>query len=137
MTVRKQRVTITLDPELVSAGNRAVASGAAQSLSHWISGALTDKARRDEQLARLGDAIADFESEFGEITPEELADQRRADRVDAVVAGELLRATRTSDVIDAALVVLAVDDDEIVTVDRDDFAILAAAADRHVELVRP
>ena len=52
-------------------------------------------------------------------------------------AGELLRATRTSDVIDAALVVLAVDDDEIVTVDRDDFAILAARADRHVELVRP
>jgi hypothetical protein len=37
------------------------------------------------QLARLRDAIADYEAEFGEITPNELLAQRRADREDAVV----------------------------------------------------
>jgi hypothetical protein len=52
-------------------------------------------------------------------------------------AGELMGATRTSDVVDAALVLLAADGDEIVTLDRDDFTALVAAADRHVELIRP
>jgi hypothetical protein len=52
-------------------------------------------------------------------------------------AGELIAATRTADVIDAALVLLASDGDEIVTLDRDDIEKLVAATDRHVELVRP
>jgi hypothetical protein len=80
MTPRKQRVTITLDPHLVEAGNRAVESGAAPSLSGWVSRALVEKTRRDAHLERLGRAIADFESEFGEITEDEIASQLRADR---------------------------------------------------------
>ena len=85
MTPRKQRLTVTVDPELVEAGNRAVASGAAASLSAWVSTALAERARRDVQLARLREAVADYEAEFGEITAEELSAQRRADREDAVV----------------------------------------------------
>ena len=85
MTPRKSRLTVTVDPELVEAANRAVANGSADSLSAWVSAALTDRARRDEQSARLGDAIADYEAEFGEITTEEIARQRRADRQHAVV----------------------------------------------------
>ena len=53
------------------------------------------------------------------------------------LAGELLASTRMSDVVDAALVVLAVDGDEIVTLDSDDLGRLAASAGRHVELLRP
>lgn len=52
-------------------------------------------------------------------------------------AGELLGATGLSDVIDAAVVLLSTDGDEIVTVDRDDFERLVAASGRHVELIRP
>ena len=52
-------------------------------------------------------------------------------------AGELLAETRTSDVIDGALALVAVDGDEIVTFDRDDFEVLVAATGRHVELIRP
>ena len=52
-------------------------------------------------------------------------------------AGELLGSTRMSDVVDAALVVLAGDGDEIITLDRDDLERLAASAGRHVELIRP
>ena len=73
MTQRKRRLTVTVDPELVEVGNRAVASGAADSLSAWVSIALADKARRDEQLARLQDGITDYEAEFGEITAEDRA----------------------------------------------------------------
>jgi len=52
-------------------------------------------------------------------------------------AGELLGSTRMSDVVDAALVVLAADGDEIITLDSDDLERLAASAGRHVELIRP
>ena len=52
-------------------------------------------------------------------------------------AGELLGSTRMSDVVDAALVVLAADGDEIITLDSDDLKRLAVSAGRHVELIRP
>jgi hypothetical protein len=52
-------------------------------------------------------------------------------------AGELLGRTGLVDVIDAAVVLLASDGDQIVTADRADFEILAAASGRHVELIRP
>jgi hypothetical protein len=52
-------------------------------------------------------------------------------------AGELLAAVRANDVIDAALVLLADDGDQIVTSDPDDIAPLAAEWGRFVELIRP
>ena len=52
-------------------------------------------------------------------------------------AGELLKATRTSDVIDAAVALLAVDGDDVVTANLDDLEVLIAATGRHVELIRP
>jgi ribonuclease HII len=85
MAARKQRLTVTVDPELIEAGNRAVANHEADSLSGWVSAALADKVRRDRKLEELRAAIADYEAEFGEITAEEIAAQRRADREDAVV----------------------------------------------------
>ena len=85
MTMRKQRLTVTVDPELVEAGARAVALGEADSLSGWVSAAMADKAHRDRKLEQLRDAIASYEAAFGEITTEELQAQRRADRDDSVV----------------------------------------------------
>jgi hypothetical protein len=85
MTPRKRRLTVTVDPGLVEAGNSAVASGRADSLSAWVSLALAERVRRDQQLEHLRAAIGDYEAEFGEITPEEMAAQRRADRQDAVI----------------------------------------------------
>ena len=52
-------------------------------------------------------------------------------------AGELLSVSRAADVIDAAVVLLAGDGDEIVTDDHDDLGLLAAACGRHVELIHP
>ena len=52
-------------------------------------------------------------------------------------AGELLSTTRTSDVNDAAVALLAVDGDDVVTADLDDLELLVAATGRHVELIRP
>ena len=85
MTTRKQRLTVTVDPDLVEAGSRAVAEGEAESLSGWVSTALAEKVRRDQRLAHLRAAIGDYEAEFGEFTADEIASQERADREDAIV----------------------------------------------------
>lgn len=50
-------------------------------------------------------------------------------------AGELLGASRSKDVIDAALVLLATHDDEIYTSDVDDIEKLAAAAKLEIDLI--
>jgi len=50
-------------------------------------------------------------------------------------AGALLARSGGRDVIDAAIVVLAADGDEILTSDADDLAALAAASGTHAELV--
>lgn len=89
---RKQRLTVTVDPELVAAGNRAVDAGSADSLSGWVNAALAEQARRDQRLEALGAAIADYEAEFGEITAEEMAMQRRRDRQEA----DVVRGRRTT-----------------------------------------
>lgn len=90
-------MTVTVDPALVEAGNRAVASGAADSLSAWVSTALAERARRDEQLTRLHGAIADYEAEFGEISVDEIEAQRRTDREDAVIVRGRRSRRRTPD----------------------------------------
>ena len=46
MTARKQRLTVTVDPELIEAGNHAVASGTADSLSGWVGIALTEMVQK-------------------------------------------------------------------------------------------
>jgi hypothetical protein len=50
-------------------------------------------------------------------------------------AGELLAGTGTCDVVDAALVLLAANGDEVVTSDRGDLAVLAERAGVHVDIV--
>ncbi len=85
MTPSKSRLTVTVDPALVEAGNRAVASGSVGSLSAWVNGALHDRVQRDRRLAQLREAIAGYEAEFGEISAEEITHQQRTDRHDAVV----------------------------------------------------
>jgi hypothetical protein len=61
---------------------------------------------------------------------------RPLDRALGRDAGELLARAGRSDVVDAALVLLADDGDQIVTSDPDDIEPLAQAAGRHVDLIR-
>jgi hypothetical protein len=85
MTQRKERLTVTVDPELINAGNKAVAEGRADSLSGWVNAALIERAARDRRLEALASAIADYEAEYGEITDEEMIMVERSDRQAAVV----------------------------------------------------
>jgi len=64
-------------------------------------------------------------------------DVRALDQELGRAAGLLLAVAGLSDVIDAAVVLLANDGDDIVTADHEDLERLAAASGRHVELIRP
>lgn len=63
-------------------------------------------------------------------------DVRALDEALARAAGNLLARAHTTDVIDAALVLLAHDGDDIATSDTHDLEPLAALLGRHVELLR-
>jgi hypothetical protein len=93
MSSRKDRLTVTVDHELVQAGNEAVAAGQADSLSGWVNSALADRATRDRRLRSLAEAVDDYEAEFGEITEAELAAIRQQDvRRSIVVQGRQVRS---------------------------------------------
>lgn len=85
MTNRKERLTVTVDPNLVEAGNHAVAAGMADSLSGWVNAALAAKVAHDRRLQALGEAVSGYEAQFGEITDDELAARERTDRENSVV----------------------------------------------------
>lgn len=85
MSTRKERLTVTVDPDLITAGNEAVAEGRAESLSAWVNAALTERIAKERRLAALADAVAAYEARFGAISTQELDQQRRTDRADAVI----------------------------------------------------
>lgn len=86
---------MTVDRELVEAANDAVAAGHADSLSGWVNTALRERAAKERRLEALAKAIAEYESVFGEITPEEIVAQERADRTRArVVRGRSNKPSR-------------------------------------------
>ncbi|HVB90685.1 MAG TPA: hypothetical protein VND70_01170 [Acidimicrobiales bacterium] len=94
MTVRKERLTVTVDPGLIEAGNQAVAAGLAESLSGWVNAALAEQAVRDRRLQSLSDAIAAYEADHGRITADEMANQARRDREEALVVRGLRRTSK-------------------------------------------
>lgn len=80
--------------------------------------------RGGSRQARLSHALAGVEA-------------RSLDEQLGRAAGRLLGIAGLDDVIDAAVVLLARDGDEIVTADHGDLERLATAADVHVDLVHP
>ncbi|MBI4702229.1 MAG: hypothetical protein HY744_13960 [Deltaproteobacteria bacterium] len=86
MRPTKQRLAVTVDPDVVRAGHDAVAAGRARSLSGWVNLALAERAAKERRLEAMAEAVAAYEAKHGAICARELADQRRADRAAAVVA---------------------------------------------------
>jgi len=85
MTLKKARLTVTVDAELVEAANAAVESGAAESVSAYVNDALAVQSARQRRLAAMERALKAYEAEFGEITEEEMAERRRKDRANAII----------------------------------------------------
>ena len=88
MTV-KQRLSASVDADLLEAGQTAVAAGEAGSLSAWVNEALRRQADNDRRLRALDEFLAAYEAEHGEITDAEIAEATRRARARALaIRGE-------------------------------------------------
>jgi hypothetical protein len=81
----KERLSASVDADLISVAQAAVAGGRAESVSAWVNDALRLKADHDRRLAALDEFLAGYEAEHGEITEQEMADAARRARSRAVV----------------------------------------------------
>src|SRR5215472_13237338 len=81
----KERLSASVDADLISVAQAAVARGRAESVSAWVNDALRLKADHDRRLAALDEFLAGYEAEHGEITEQEMADAARRARSRAVV----------------------------------------------------
>jgi Arc/MetJ-type ribon-helix-helix transcriptional regulator len=81
----KERLSASVDAELVAAAQEAVAHGRAESVSAWVNDALRLKADHDRRLAALDEFLAAYEAEHGEITEQDMHDAARRARAGAVV----------------------------------------------------
>ena len=81
----KQRLSASVDAELVEAGQTAVAEGRAETLSAWVNDALRLKADHDRRMRALDEFLAAYEAEHGEISEEEMTEAARRARARATV----------------------------------------------------
>ena len=81
----RQRLSATVDAELLAAGKEAVAQGEADSLSAWVNAALSRQAAHDRRMRALDEFLAAYEAEHGEISDSEIQDATRRARSRAVV----------------------------------------------------
>jgi hypothetical protein len=91
----KERLTVTVDSELIQAANQAVAEKRVSSLSGWVNLALAERAAKERRLRALTEALAAYEAQFGEITLAEVEAQHRADRRNATTVRPRTRRKRT------------------------------------------
>ncbi|HEY5243811.1 MAG TPA: hypothetical protein VIJ22_20160 [Polyangiaceae bacterium] len=82
--IPKQRLSASVDADLIEAAEAAVAGGRFDSVSAWVNDALRLKLEQDRRLQALGAFVAAYEARHGEITPEEVRDARRRARGRAV-----------------------------------------------------
>ncbi len=89
----KQRLSASVDSELVEAGHIAVAEGRAETLSAWVNEALRLKADHDRRMRALDEFLMAYEAEHGEISDDEMTEAARRARARATV----VRGTPTTD----------------------------------------
>jgi Arc/MetJ-type ribon-helix-helix transcriptional regulator len=84
----KERLSASVDADLVAMAQEAVAQGRAESVSAWVNEALRLKVAHDLRLRALDEFVAAFEVEHGEITEVEMREASRRARSRAVVVRE-------------------------------------------------
>jgi len=93
MKATKQRLSASVDADLLVAAESAAKRGEVANVSAWVNEAMRLKVDHDRGLAALAGVIADFEAEHGEITNDEIEKATRLARAQAVA----VRGTRASE----------------------------------------
>jgi hypothetical protein len=92
----KQRLSASVDADLIVAAEAAAKRGDAANVSAWVNEAMRLKVEHDRGLADLAAVIADFEAEHGKITNEEIEKATRTARSRAVtIRGSRAAEART------------------------------------------
>ena len=89
----KQRLSASIDAELLDAAHAAVAEGRAASISAWVNDALLLKEEHDRRMQALDAFLAAYEAEHGEITEVEIDEAVRRARPRATVVRSALAKT--------------------------------------------
>jgi Arc/MetJ-type ribon-helix-helix transcriptional regulator len=82
---RKQRLSASVDADLLAVAQDAVARGRADSMSAWVNEALRLKADQDRRLQALDEFLAAYEAEHEQISEQEMEEAAHAARGRAVV----------------------------------------------------
>jgi Arc/MetJ-type ribon-helix-helix transcriptional regulator len=86
----KQRLSASVDAELLQVAQSAVEEGRADSISAWVNDALRLKAQHDRRMQALDSFLASYEAEHGVITETEIDEAvRRAQSRATVVRSTL------------------------------------------------
>jgi len=78
MSATKQRLSASVDADLIDAAEAAAKRGEVANVSAWVNEAMRLKLEHDRGLALLAEVIAEFEAEHGEITTEDIEKAKRA-----------------------------------------------------------
>lgn len=81
----KRRLSVSVDADLVEAGQATVSVGEAASLSGWVNEALRRQVEHERRLRGISEFIRSFEAEHGEITDAEMDEVARDMRARAIV----------------------------------------------------
>jgi hypothetical protein len=87
----KQRLSASVDADLVQAAEDAAKRGQVPTVSAWVNAALRLKLEHDRRLQALAAFIEEYETVHGEITPDEMEQAAREARHRAVPARALAR----------------------------------------------
>jgi hypothetical protein len=93
----KQRLSASVDADLLAAAEAAARRGDARTLSAWVNDAFRLKLDHDQRMRALATFIDAYESEHGEISAQEIEQATRAARARALPVRALAtRAARTT-----------------------------------------
>ncbi|WP_300015496.1 hypothetical protein [Pseudonocardia sp.] len=73
----KERLSVTVDAYLLAEGRAAVEAGLHHNLSAWVSAALRAQSEHDQRMRAADEFFAWYETEYGEITEEEMENAHR------------------------------------------------------------
>jgi hypothetical protein len=85
MRVTRNRLSASVEADLLAAGRVAVAEGRATSVSAWVNDALRRQVEHDRRMRALDAFLAAYESEHGPITEDEMRAAARRARSRAVI----------------------------------------------------
>lgn len=88
---QKRRLSVSVDAELVEAGQAAVEAGQFESMSAWVSAALREQSEHDRRMRAGAEFFRWFEAEYGEITEEDMERAEREMTARAIVVGHVVR----------------------------------------------